>query len=555
MDYVDIIIKYNGSFSDILKRFNINGEDLSQGFGIAVIAYGRLRELAADPQVEFLELPRNLELMMEGSEEMSCSAQAQGKELGLTGKGVILGVIDSGIDFSHPDFIDDDGKSRILYILDLSGDDRLSDALSKGEEYDNAYINEYLKTGEGPLGPSDPLGHGTAIAGAMGGNGRESGGKYAGAAPEGSFIVVKLSPGRPIVTVDIMRGVKYIIDKAEELGMPVSINISYGTSNGSHGGNSLFEVYMDSISQVGKAVIAVPVGNEGEAGHHYRGRVLSGESLDVVFNVGPESGYLYLSLWKDFADKVDFELINPNGTSSGVVKYSDTIFRSSIDDTRIGIDVGRPSPYSFRQEVFIYIGSENTVVQGGNWVLRLYGRDVVDGLFDIWLPINELVGEETFFADSDRQLTLTLPSTAARVLSVGAYDSSTGEIADFSGVGYVIEDIVKPDIVAPGVNVVTARAGGGYDSFTGTSIASPIAAGAAALMMEWGIIKFNDPFMYGQRLKAFLRIGATRREGISYPDPRYGYGRLCLKSSVENAALYINYDIDLYFAGIKNGRL
>ncbi|MCC8097683.1 MAG: S8 family serine peptidase, partial [Eubacterium sp.] len=281
MDYIDVIVKYNGSFDELIRRYGAQGENLSLGYGIIVIPYGRIAELARDEQVEYLELPRNLELMLSTAAEGSCIMETRENGLELTGSGVILGVIDSGFDFTHGDFLNNEGKTRFLYIWDLSEGEAVSGALYKGREYNSSYINRYLETGEGELKPYDVSGHGTAIAGAMGGNGRESSGKYAGAAPEGSFIGVKLNPNKPIVTLDIMRGIKYITDKAAELGMPAVINISYGTSNGSHRGYSLFERYIDEISEVGRLVIAAAAGNEGAAGHHFEGNIKTGEVLDV----------------------------------------------------------------------------------------------------------------------------------------------------------------------------------------------------------------------------------------------------------------------------------
>ncbi|MCC8097684.1 MAG: S8 family serine peptidase, partial [Eubacterium sp.] len=226
------------------------------------------------------------------------------------------------------------------------------------------------------------------------------------------------------------------------------------------------------------------------------------------FNLAGELGFVYLSLWKDFTDKVSFEIILPGGASTGAVGYDQTIYKEIINGVNVGIDIGRPSPYSLRQEVFVFAGDFRSILPRGEWALRLYGEDVVDGNFDIWLPVNELVSSVTYFDDADRELTITLPASAGRVLSVGGYNPETGEIADFSGIGYSEGGYVKPDIAAPAVGIITPKAGGGYDSFTGTSIASPIAAGTAALMMEWGIIMGNDVFMYGQRLKAFFRLGA-----------------------------------------------
>ncbi len=541
-DFVTVIINYIGSFENILERYNIDGEDLGQGFGIVKTGLGRVDELLGDGQVIYYELPRNLaEVEAEAgggigfeAGEGSCIEQAWSR--GLTGKGVILGVIDSGLDFTHSDFRKDDGSTRVLYLWDISRKD-VSGIIEPGIEYNAEEINGLLESGVRGLA-LDESGHGTATAGAMGGNGKESGGRFKGVAYDGEFVVVKVSSNQPVVSVDIMRGINYIFQKSEELGMPAVINISYGTSNGSHGGLSLFETYINRIADAGRLVIAAAAGNEGAAGHHYTGKVENGQVYEVKLNVVNELGYIYLAMWKSFVDKMNFELILPDGRTTGVLPYNGGSFRFDLDGVRVGADIGRPVPYASAQEIFFFAGDFYNVLPKGEWALKIFGEDIVDGTFNIWLPVNELISENTFFDNSDREVTITLPATALNVLAVGAYDSAAGKAADFSGRGFLSLNGAKPDVIAPGVNIVAPKAGGGYDSFTGTSIASPICAGAAALFMEWGILRGNDPFMYGQRLKSFLRLGALRDEGISYPNITDGYGRLCIEGAIVQGEIY-----------------
>ena len=156
------------------------------------------------------------------------------------------------------------------------------------------------------------------------------------------------------------------------------------------------------------------------------------------------------------------------------------------------------------------------------------------GRFNIWLPTTAEVTRGTAFRIPTINTTLTLPSTSKNAITVGAYNSRLNSIADFSGRGYTRNNVyIKPDLAAPGIGIISARSGGGYGIYTGTSFAAPFVTGAAALLMEWGIVNKNDPFLYGQRAKAFLRKGAAREVNITYPNQIWGYGFLCINNTLD----------------------
>jgi subtilisin family serine protease len=542
---LEVIVKYNGDIFKVGEELDAVVEILNNDYAIFTLNINRLPQLYEYTEVEYIELPKTLTFFMRASLGRACITPVHNPQrYGLLRSGTIIGIIDSGIDYTHPDFINEDGSSRVLFIWDQSIPGIPPEGFRSGTEYNNQQINAALAS-DNPfdiVASRDEVGHGTAVSGIAAGNGRESGGRERGTAPEASIIMVKLGRrGNALFarTTEIMRAVKYIIDKARELNMPVAINISYGTNDGSHSGDSLFETYMDSMSEQWKTVIAVATGNEGSAGHHFSGTVEQNGTVEVDFVTLGFAQRLYMTLWKNFADTMFFELVAPSGRSSGVIRPVQRITTVTLDRTLISFFCGQPTHYTLEQELYIVFRALDESIPQGVWRLFVRGEQIVDGRFNIWLPTVEDVSRDTAFLSPSTETTLTIPSTAIKVVSVGGYNAVIGSVAEFSGRGYTRQNVyVKPDLVAPAVGILAPRAGGGYDSFTGTSMAAPFVAGSAALMMEWGIVRGNDIFLYGQRVTAFLRKGATREGFLDYPNPLWGYGALCLDRTMDYLVEY-----------------
>jgi len=540
----EVIVKYNGDIEAVAKELGIRAEVLGDSFAILTLPAERVPELSKFSEIEFVEEPKSLSLSMRQEMSDACITPVHTERVGgygLRGQGVLIGVIDSGLDYTHQDFRDENGDSRIVYLWDQLGTQNPPDGFFSGTEYNNSQLNEALKAPQGSATPNlDFIGHGTAVTGIAAGNGRASGGAEQGVAPEASLIVVRLGErGRESFarTTEIMRALKYIISRAMALNMPVAINLSFGTNDGSHAGDSLFETYINAVARRWKCVIVVATGNEGSAGHHFGGLISANQTMKADFTVAASLNGLFLTLWKDFADTLDIEITSPGGQSSGKLRPTDRVRQMNLGGTNVAIHYRQPTIYSRSQEVYFQL-SGNPVTQG-IWQLSITGRIVRVGEFHIWLPTLEEVGPGTAFLTPDPGLTLTLPSTTPNVVSVGGYNSMLRSAAEFSGRGYTFRDIyVKPDLVAPAVNVRSTRAGGGYDTFTGTSMAAPFVTGAAALMMEWGIVRGNDPFLYGQRVKAFLQKSAIMRANMNHPNPTWGYGTLCLRGAMDYLVEY-----------------
>lgn len=540
MEIREVIVKYSGDIHRVETELGVEVEVLGEGFAIITLRGDQIPLLYDYREIEYIELPKTLTLTLYQSLRAACISSVQSPaEYNLTGTGTLVGIIDSGIDYTHPDFRNQDGSSRILYIWDQTADGSPPFGFRQGTEYNNQQLNMALASTQPYeiVTSTDVIGHGTAVAGIAAGNGRASEGRQMGVAPDASLIIVKLgyrgfeSFAR---TTEVMRALKYLLDKAEELGMPIAINISFGTNAGSHDGSSLFENYVNTVTGRWKNVIVAATGNEGAAGHHFSGEIGPALTKDVGFVVAENLDSLYLTFWKNFADSFTLELILPNGKSTGEIGSSQRYTIKNMDGVSLQIFYGQPTHYNEDQEIYFLIRKQESNIPQGIWRLRVRGVEVIDGRFDIWLPTVEEVGMGTAFTDPSPGTTLTLPSTVERVLSVGGYNAAIDAAAQFSGRGFTRNNAyVKPDLVAPAVGIISARAGGGYDSFTGTSMAAPFVTGAAALMMQWGIVLGNDPFLYGQRVKAYLKKGAKRRPYINYPNPIWGYGALCLKDTMD----------------------
>ncbi len=538
----EFIVKYNGDLEAVANDLNASYELLDEGYAIITMRAANAPLLYDYSQIEYVEIPKKLFLSISNSLNYSCIIPAQRESsFGLKGTGVIVGIIDSGIDFTHPEFIRGDGTSRILYIWDQNISGNPPEGFNIGSEYDNNEINEALQNSNpfSAVPSEDTIGHGTAVAGvACGAN---------GAAPDSLIISVKLRSSTEenySRTTDVMRAIKYIIDKSMELNMPCAINLSYGTNDGSHYGQSLFESYIDAMAARWKNVIVVASGNEAASNHHYSGVVGQGDTVNIDFTIATYSKTMYLSLWKNFADTMSFEIIMPSGKSTGQIQPTQTFTQNVIDNVRITVLYGLPTHYSPFQEVYVYFESLTDSIENGIASIVARGIRIINGTINIWLPTDEEVTPNTAFFDVDTDMTMTLPSTANLVIAVGGYRGDTDTVSVFSGRGTDrCGQNVIIDLVAPAENVLTSRAGGGFTTYTGTSIAAPFVTGSAALMMEWGIIQKNDYFLYGQRIKAFLQRNATRIDYLEYPNHISGYGMLNLCNTLSDLK---NYDWNNY---------
>ncbi len=447
------------------------------------------------------------------------------------------------------DFRKRNGDTRIKFLWDQTLQGNAPEGFAVGAEFSEEQINQALRANsereQFELVPSrDVSGHGTAVAGIAAAS-VDTEGIYRGVAPETDLLIVKLgvpdTDGFPRTT-EIMRGVTYVLKKANELQMPLVINLSFGNSYGAHDGSSLLERFLDNAAEIGRTVICVGSGNEGNSSGHITGNVVTDRRVELA--VAEYERTLNVQIWKNYSDSYMLTLRSPSGQEAQLsTAIEGGKYTINLEQTEILVYLGKPAPYATVQEIYLdMIPRGRPYINSGVWTILIEPVVIVSGQYYMYLAGSAVRNQRTGFYRPTPQVTLTIPSTAAKVITVGAYDSVYDTYADFSGRGYadsertigiVAAGLAKPDLVAPGVGILAPDVYGGYTSVTGTSFATPIVSGSAALLMEWGIVRGNDIFLYGEKVKAYLRKGARPVRGETvYPNDRVGWGALCVADSL-----------------------
>ena len=535
----DVIVKYSGSESGLAGE-NIQVVPLLGGYAVVTLPEAEIAEYSDREQIEFMEKPKQLYFETLQGREASCILTVQDRNTGLSGEGVLVGVVDSGIDYFHPDFRNEDGSSRILRLWDQSIPGNPPEGYLTGTEYAKEEIDKALALGETEgrrfIPSRDFSGHGTAVLGIAAGNGRASDGVNRGIAYKSDLLVVKMGNARESSfprTTELIEGIDYLIRQAVKMGRPIAVNISFGNNYGSHQGDSLLETYISNVANVGRSVICVGTGNNGNDRIHTAGKLQQGQTDMIEMSIGTYETTLNLQLWKAYADEIEISIETPSGERLPELSEKIGTQRYRAGEADLLIYYGKPGPFQVTQEIYFDFIPVGTYLTSGIWKLYLRGRRIKEGNYNLWLPGGRVLNSMTGFYRPTATETLTIPSTAAKVVTVGAYDSRLNAFADFSGRGGKQLAYFKPDLVAPGVDVTAPAPGGGYSGMTGTSFAVPFVTGAAALMMEWGIARKNDPFLWGEKVKAYLRRGAQPLPGFEkYPNESVGWGRLCFVESM-----------------------
>lgn len=465
----------------------------------------------------------------------------------LTGRGVIVGFIDTGIDYTNDIFKYATGQTRIINIWDQTDNEGTTPQdFDYGSEYNMEDINDALQS-ENPesiVPHRDEIGHGTFMAGVACGSYNEQQ-DFIGSAPDSYIAVVKLKPakqylkdyflidnGEPVYQEnDIMLAASYLRRLRTRYNMPVAIVLGIGSGSGDRAGGSPLAQYVNELGQFIGNCVVVCSGNEGNERLHYSGRVLDEEVEEVELKVGENDSGFVLELWGNPPDLFSVSFVSPLGESvPRIPARKDVSQRVNflLEGTYIDIDYSLVESGNGEELIFMRFVTPST----GIWTIRVYGSNILNGRFNIWANLRQFMNSDTYFLKPDPNTTLTVPSSAENVITIGGYDNNSDAIYPNSGRGFTNDNNIKPDLVAPSVNVFgpdvgrSAELTGGFTRMTGTSVGAALSVGCCAQMLEWGLVKGNDPYMKGTYIKSYLIRGADRDRDITYPSVQWGFGKI-----------------------------
>lgn len=543
-DYSDIIFRYQiaaGDLSQELERFfpQIVNNQYS-------ILHAPLSEnLATVEELSYSSVPKLFTAIDTTSLEAAGILAVQFQPyLSLSGKGVLVGFLDSGIDYTHPAFRNENGTTRILRIWDQTIQDGTPPAgLNYGSEYTDEMINSALFSPDPfQIVPSrDETGHGTAVAGIACGS-PDSGADFTGAAPESSILFVKLKPAKQYLRnyflipdaadayqeSDLMLGIRYLTDVSRQLRMPLVICISLGTNQGDHTGNTPLEEVLTSAQFNAGVYVVTGTGNEAGMGHHYLGRISSqGEVVDIELLVDQPTRGFSIEFWADAPELYSIGFTSPLGeTIQPIQPRNDTTldFRFLLEESRIFLTYGIVEMQTGSQLALLRFQNPSQ----GIWRIRIVNKTFINGTFHLWLPITGLVDPEIRFYAPNSDTTLVIPSCAAALVSASTYNAFNSSLFINSGRGFTRNNLIKPDFAAPGVDLTAPRVGqaGGYTAMTGSCASSALTAGAAALFVEGGLRQEQPRYFTAEEIKSLFLRGTMRSNIYTYPNREWGYGTM-----------------------------
>lgn len=547
----DFIVKYMQNVENTMELFpGTTFQAVNEIFGILYVPLENTGELEITG-TSYNSIPKCYTYMdMEAAGASGITRLHDHPYLKLRGKGTAVAVIDSGIDYQNEVFRNA-GGSRIAYLWDQSLEEESDMGAAKvpyGRLFRKRDIDLALDS-ENPFSivPSrDTNGHGTALAGIAAGN-MVQGENFTGAAPEATLIIIKVKPAKqylrnfylypPEAEVfqedDVMMAIAFAIRLAKELGVPLSICVGIGSSQGAHLGTNALSQYVDYVANFSQVSVSVAAGNEGNTRNHSTG-IFSQERETIVteLRVAEREQGFTMEFWGEPPEIYELSIQSPTGE---ILEVSSSIGSRTQElsfvfvETKVYVNyilIERQTGYSLVYIRFFHPAS-------GIWKIFTQGKNKQNVQFHMWLPVEGLISQDTYFLEPSPYTTVTAPGDARNSITATAYQHRDGSIYIAAGRGYTPNGMVTPHLAAPGVNVKVPLVRGGFGTRSGTSISAAQTAGIAALLFEWAIIRDNQPFFTGSSVKYYLQRGARREENMQYPNPEWGYGRVDLYHTFE----------------------
>jgi len=541
-DYADLLITYSGD-QNILNKYQGDTIQIINFFNAVVhVPVGQINENTI-VQLGYSVMPSIYGLISQADLEASGIIRLRNiPNFNLRGNGVLVGFMDSGIEYTNPIFKNADNTTKIVSIWDQTiSDDHYPSNTNYGTEYTREQINEALNsTNPYDLVPSkDEIGHGTMLAGIAAGNEVPASNFY-GIAPEAELVVVKLKPAKQYLKDffiipdnvpcyqenDILFAIEYLMAVAINLNRPMAICVALGTSQGAHDGRDNLSSYLSIQAENTGFGIVIAAGNEGNARRHYSGRINVTSGYDTVeLSVGEGELGFTMELWGDSPGVFSIDIQTPSGEYvPRIVPRLDEYRNVSFIFEQTTIDIDYQIIESQAGDQLILMRFHKPAP--GIWKFNVYGRADLNLGFNIWLPMQGFISENTFFVRSDPYTTILSLGNAQTPITVTAYNSEDDSLYLNASRGYTRIGVVKPELAAPGVNVTAPNLNQGFDNVTGTSAACAHTTGIAALLLEWAIVRGNQSTLNTLDLKIFMIRGARRDIEVQYPNRDWGYGIL-----------------------------
>lgn len=547
----DFIVKYMQNVKDTMELFpGTSFQAINEIFGVLYVPLESMGELEVTG-TSYNSIPKCYTYMdMEAAGASGITRLHDHPYLKLRGKGTAVAVIDSGIDYQNAVFRNA-GGSRIAYLWDQSledGTDIAGTEVPYGRLFRKNDIDQALAF-EDPFSvvPSrDTNGHGTALAGIAAGN-MVPGESFTGAAPEATLIIIKVKPAKqylrnfylypPDAEVfqenDVMMAIAYAISWAKKLEMPLSICLGIGSSQGAHLGTNALSQYVDYVANFSQVSVSAAAGNEGNTRNHSTGIFSQGrEQIVTELRVAEREQGFTMEFWGEPPEIYGLSIQSPTGE---ILEVSSSIGSRTQElsfvfvETKVYVNyilIERQTGYSLVYIRFFHPAS-------GIWKIFTRGKNRQNVQFHMWLPVEGLISQDTYFLEPSPYTTVTAPGDARNSITTTAYQHRDGSIYIAAGRGYTPDGMITPHLAAPGVNVKVPLVRGGFGTRSGTSISAAQTAGIAALLFEWAIIRDNQPFFTGSGVKYYLQRGARREENMQYPNPEWGYGKVDLYHTFE----------------------